>query len=291
MPRVPSTFCAGQLQEYVEQELEQNPLLERDDNSRDNEAASVNEPNTEAPDPTGGNDSDGSDRVAERSDESADLIDRQNSTEAFDDAFDSDYDNVWTNSDAEMPAPSLPSMDGGSLGLGAGGGSGHLSDDELELEARYSRPPNLREHLAAQIPLEITDATERIIAFALLDSLNGSGYVEADFGELSEQLGCSPDMVDAVLVKLQRLDPPGIFARNLTECLRLQLVDRNRFDPAMEALLDNLDLLAACEFTKLRKICGVDEEDLSDMIADLRSLDPKPAASFDMPTAEPVIPN
>ena len=117
-----------ELQEYVEQELEQNPLLERDDNSRDNEAASVNEPNTEAPDPTGGNDSDGSDRVAERSDESADLIDRQNSTEAFDDAFDSDYDNVWTNSDAEMPAPSLPSMDGGSLGLGAGGGSGHLSD-------------------------------------------------------------------------------------------------------------------------------------------------------------------
>ena len=280
-----------ELQEYVEQELEQNPLLERDDNSRDNEAASVNEPNTEAPDPTGGNDSDGSDSAAERSDDSADLIDRQNSTEAFDDAFDSDYDNVWTNSDAEMPAPSLPSMDGGSLGLGAGGGSGHLSDDELELEARYSRPPNLREHLAAQIPLEITDATERIIAFALLDSLNGSGYVEADFGELSEQLGCSPDMIDAVLVKLQRLDPPGIFARNLTECLRLQLVDRNRFDPAMEALLDNLDLLAACEFTKLRKICGVDEEDLSDMIADLRSLDPKPAASFDMPTAEPVIPD
>ena len=92
-------------------------------------------------------------------------------------------------------------------------------------------------------------------------------------------------------MKLQRLDPPGIFARNLTECLRLQLVDRNRFDPAMEALLDNLDLLAACEFTKLRKICGVDEEDLSDMIADLRSLDPKPAASFDMPTAEPVIPD
>ncbi len=279
-------LSAVELQDYVDQELEQNPLLERADPDRPadppaegskhdtSEAREAAEATTEAP----------------KSD-SADLIDRQNDAETFDAAFDSDYDNVWTNADADMPQPSLPSWDGAGSGGGSGSGGGRLGDDELELEQRYSRPPDLREHLSAQIPLEISDPTERMIAFALLDGLNESGYLEADLTELADQLGCETAILDTVLGKLQRLDPAGIFARDLVDCLRLQLIDRNRFDPAMARLLDNLDLLAACEFNKLRKLCEVDEEDFAEMVAELKSLDPKPAASFDIPAAEAIIPD
>ena len=276
-------LSAVELQDYVDQELEQNPLLERGDPDRSaetpkqetSEAREAAEAKPEAPKA-----------------DSADLIDRQNDAETFDAAFDSEYDNVWTNADADMPQPSLPSWEGAGTGAGSGsGGGGRLGDDELELEQRYSRPPDLREHLAAQIPLEVSDPTERMIAFALLDGLNESGYLEADLGEMAEQLGCELELLESVLGKVQRLDPAGIFARDLVDCLRLQLMDRNRFDPAMERLLDNLDLLAACEYNKLRKLCEVDEEDFAEMVAELKSLDPKPAASFDIPAAEAIIPD
>ncbi|MEO0392033.1 MAG: RNA polymerase factor sigma-54 [Pseudomonadota bacterium] len=288
-------LSAVELQDYVDQELEQNPLLERGDPDR---ATNQEDANNERAGNEGGEQPKAEDTKATAADdtnsfegESApDLIDRQHDSETFDAAFDSEYDNVWTNGDAEMPQPSMPSWEGASTGSGSGGGN-RMGDDELELEQRYSRPPDLREHLAAQIPLEITDATERLIANALLDTLNGSGYVEADLDELAEQLGCETDAVETVLAKLQRLDPAGIFARDLVDCLRLQLMDRNRFDPAMASLLDNLDLLAACEFNKLRKLCAVDEEDFAEMVAELKSLDPKPAASFDIPAAEAIVPD
>jgi RNA polymerase sigma-54 factor len=90
---------------------------------------------------------------------------------------------------------------------------------------------------------------------------------------------------------LQELDPPGVFARNLPECLALQLRDCNRLDPAMQALLDNLPLLAARNFAALTRLCGVDAEDLAEMVAEIKSLDPRPGFAFDPPLAQPVVPD
>jgi RNA polymerase sigma-54 factor len=90
---------------------------------------------------------------------------------------------------------------------------------------------------------------------------------------------------------MQKMDPAGVFARSLRECLALQLAEKNRLDPAIELLLDNLNLLAARQMGDLRKICGVDDEDLVEMIAEIRALNPRPASNFDNDTAEPIIPD
>uniref|UniRef100_UPI003D10C5FD RNA polymerase factor sigma-54 n=1 Tax=Roseibium sp. TaxID=1936156 RepID=UPI003D10C5FD len=96
---------------------------------------------------------------------------------------------------------------------------------------------------------------------------------------------------EGVLAVLQTFDPPGVFARNLAECLKLQLIDRNRFDPAMEALVENIELLAKRDLAALRKVCGVDDEDLMEMIAEIRALDPKPGSVFGTSLVQPVVPD
>ncbi len=97
--------------------------------------------------------------------------------------------------------------------------------------------------------------------------------------------------VEATLERLQGFDPPGVFARNLAECLALQLRDRDRLDPAMAALLDHLDLLAKRDVAALIRLCGVDAEDIADMVAEIRALDPKPGLAFDSDRGQPVVPD
>ena len=104
-------------------------------------------------------------------------------------------------------------------------------------------------------------------------------------------LGCSTERVERVLARLQQFDPAGVFARDLKECLALQLRDRNRLDPAMAALLDHLPLLAARNVPALVRVCRVDAADVADMICEIQSLDPKPGHAFDPPLAQPVVPD
>ena len=112
------------------------------------------------------------------------------------------------------------------------------------------------------------------------------------FGDtVADALNCDIARVEAVLTRLQQFDPPGLFARDLKECLALQLADRDRLDPAMAAFIDNLDLVAKRDFKALARVCGVDAEDIADMVAELKSLDPKPALAFDGEVAQPVIPD
>ncbi len=104
-------------------------------------------------------------------------------------------------------------------------------------------------------------------------------------------LGCEPARVEAVLARLQQFDPAGVFARDLPECLALQLRDRDRLDPAMRTLLDNLPLLATRNLAALMRVCQVDAEDVAEMIAEIKSLDPRPGLAFDPPLAQPVVPD
>jgi len=104
-------------------------------------------------------------------------------------------------------------------------------------------------------------------------------------------LGCGKDRVEGVLERLQQFDPAGVFARDLKECLTLQLRDRNRFDPAMQALLDHLPLLATRNVAALVRVCRVDAADVAEMISEIKSLDPRPGLAFDPPLAQPVVPD
>ena len=139
--------------------------------------------------------------------------------------------------------------------------------------------------------MELVDPIERLIGFHLIDMLDEAGYLVGSLQELADLLGCSMERVEAALAAVQRFDPSGIFARDLKECLAIQLAERNRLDPAMAVLLDHLDLVAQRDQAKIMKLCRLDAEDVADMVAELRALNPKPALAFDTSPAEAIIPD
>jgi RNA polymerase sigma-54 factor len=130
-----------------------------------------------------------------------------------------------------------------------------------------------------------------LIAAHLIALLDPSGRLAADPADLARAMGTTLERVEAVRARMQRFDPVGMFCRDLRECLAVQLAERNRLDPAMATLLDNLDLLARRELRRLMTLCGVDAEDMAEMIAEIRALDPKPGTSFDATPPPPVIPD
>ena len=130
-----------------------------------------------------------------------------------------------------------------------------------------------------------------LIASQIVDQIDQTGYLLEPLETLAERLGVPLKRCEIALELVHGFDPVGVGARNLAECLRLQLREKDRLDPAMAALVDHLDLLAKREFGQLRKVCGVDEEDLADMIAELRRLDPKPGLIFGSTPSEPVTPD
>lgn len=154
------------------------------------------------------------------------------------------------------------------------------SSEDYDFLANIATEPTLSDHITEQINVEINEPTEKIIAFYLLDSLQSNGYVEFEVGEVAKILKCSKNLIEKVLVKLQNFDPPGIFARNLKECLKSQVSEKNWTSKAFIALIDNLELLANGDLKKLTKICQVDIDALKNLIIKLKTLNPKPANGF-----------
>jgi RNA polymerase sigma-54 factor len=170
--------------------------------------------------------------------------------------------------------------------------STRVGDDDMPgLEETLRQDITLREHLVGQLNCDIEDPAERMIGLFLIDLVDDAGYLTADLEEVAATLGTELARVEAVLAHLQRFDPVGIFARNLAECLAIQLKDLGRFDPFMEKLVANLPLLAGREIGALMRICGVDAEDLSQMVSEIKALNPKPGLAFDGVPAQPVVPD
>ena len=145
--------------------------------------------------------------------------------------------------------------------------------------------------LAFVIVYKATRVVNIAIGEMLIDAIDDCGYMREDLSEMADRLGVSVERTENVLKILQTFDPSGIAARDLSECLAIQLREADRFDPAMQALIGNLPLLAKRDFVQLRKICGVDQEDLMDMLAEIRRLDPKPGRAFGSPETQPVVPD
>jgi RNA polymerase sigma-54 factor len=173
----------------------------------------------------------------------------------------------------------------------AGAGTGRREDGDYNLEAFVSVEATLADHLAEQLALAVGDPARRMIGQYLIDMVDEAGYLPGDLAPVAEKLGAPAVEVDAVLAILQGFDPPGVCARNLTECLAIQLKERDRFDPAMQALVGHLELLAKRDFAALRRICAVNEEDLTDMIAEIRQLNPKPGLAFGTTLVQPIVPD
>ncbi|TCD16315.1 RNA polymerase factor sigma-54 [Oricola cellulosilytica] len=210
------------------------------------------------------------------------------SAPAIADTFDASLENVFPDDagESERAGASGPAQ---SAAPNARLGGDFAAGPEIDLEAVAAAGRTLRDQVIEQISLTVRDPARRIIAYELADALDPNGYVEADFSEIAERLSCGAEDVAATLAEIQEFDPPGLFARDLSECLALQLRRKNRFDPAMEALLENLPLLARRDFKVLSRICGVGEGDLIDMLGEIRALDPKPGTAFQHEGAEPIV--
>ena len=264
------------LAQYVEGELERNPLLERGSDDDAPVAGAEAEPPAAAesrdePSP--------SDWTGEELETSRSSMEQGLGTE---------LENVFPDDGAPHPAEAeaaLPSYSEWS-GVGAGG-----TDNNNNLEAYVSSETTLAAHLAEQMALAIAEPVRRMIGQYLIDMVDEAGYLTGDLDGVAEKLGAPRAEVDAVLAVLQGFDPTGVCARSLTECLAIQLKERDRFDPAMQSLLAHLDLLAKRDLGALRKVCGVDDEDLADMIAEIRSLNPKPGLAFGSTTVQPIVPD
>jgi len=149
----------------------------------------------------------------------------------------------------------------------------------------------LADHLGDQLVLAIPDPARRMIGRHLIDLVDEAGYLTGDLEAIAERLGAPLAETESVLAILQTFDPPGVCARNLSECLTIQLKEQDRFDPAMQALVAHLDLVAKRDFSALRRICGVDDADLADMVAEIRRLNPKPGLAFGGGGVQPIVPD
>ncbi|MBM3520217.1 MAG: RNA polymerase factor sigma-54, partial [Alphaproteobacteria bacterium] len=152
-------------------------------------------------------------------------------------------------------------------------------------------PETLADHLSEQLNLALHDPADRLIGQHLIGMVNDAGYLSGDLDSMAQSLGAGAADIERVLAILQGFDPPGVLARDLRECLAIQLRELGRLDPAMGLLLDNLPLVAKRDYKALKAICGVDAEDLNDMLLELRKLNPKPGNAFGSEPVQPVIPD
>lgn len=251
-----------ELREFVEQELEKNPFLSQE------EGEGADAPEQEAPRQK----DDGEPREADFGG----------------DQFDSGSSESWGDDSYEVETDYLRHEQGGI----SGHSSGYDADDDTRgIEDNASQGISLREHLLEQLNLQVADPVQRMIGAYLIDMTDEAGYIKDDLSNLPDTLGAEQDEVDETLALLQRFDPAGVCARNLVECLSLQLREKNRFDPAMQKLLENLNLLAESRFDELQKRCGVDKDDLRQMIAEIKELNPKPGAGFSHEISQAVEPD
>ncbi|MGY3363417.1 RNA polymerase sigma-54 factor [Bradyrhizobium sp. GM2.4] len=170
-------------------------------------------------------------------------------------------------------------------------GGGASGDEPYNLEAFVAAERTLSDHLAEQLSVAFTAPAQRMIGQYLIDLVDEAGYLPPDLGQAAERLGASQQDVENVLAVLQKVDPPGVCARNLSECLAIQLRELDRYDPAMQALVEHLDLLAKRDIASLRKLCGVDDEDIADMIGEIRRLNPKPGMKFGTARLQTMVPD
>jgi RNA polymerase sigma-54 factor len=247
---------ALELERFIESEIEQNPLLER-----------------------------------EEADQRADDIDRAGDIAKIEQ--DEGLDGPAADLDAE-PADAFPEAFGSDAGWNIPSGSRATAASGWEdFDIGQSQAgESLAELLELRIDTAFANApADRLIAFALLAGLDEAGYLTLPLDAVSANLGAAPFHAERVLKRCQDIAPTGIFARNLAECLALQLAERNRLDPAMQTLLANLDRLASRDYAALSLLCGVGRADLDDMVAEIRALNPKPGLAFSHEPVRVVVPD
>jgi RNA polymerase sigma-54 factor len=279
---------------FVEAELERNPLLEREESDDTGGAAQGDAAEVET--------SLFADAKQEANGQAADAVDATEGDIGGD-------DGEWLNLQADdrggqpddldtEPQDVFPEGDGFGAGALKEGGWTSLGqgprldgDDAPNLEAYVAEERTLKDHLSDQLALVFADPARRLIGHHLIDMTDEAGYLQGDLAALGELLGAPLDLIEENLTVMQGFEPCGVFARDLRECLTLQLKEQDRCDPAMAALIEHLDLLAAHDLAALKRACRVSDEDLCDMIQEVKRLNPKPGLKYGSSPSQPIVPD
>jgi|TARA_R110002033_G_scaffold787_11_gene7370 RNA polymerase sigma-54 factor len=258
------TLSNLELEAFISDEVEKNPLLDTGELST--ESGEERQDDSAAQ---------GSDEILSAGpSESEAALDMEGHTDSF-------TNNSLCDSDGPLD---------GQLGLnGASSGSGAIGDS-ADFENMLAAEISLTDHLMDQAGT-VLSGTDLFVAQHIIDQIDECGYLQADLLELAYRLNVGLVDIQRILGVVQTFDPVGIGARNLAECLALQARDADRYDPAMARLIDNLDLLAKGALPQLKRICGVDDEDLMDMISELRNYDPKPGCKIGGGEVQSVVPD
>ncbi|HEX7820362.1 MAG TPA: RNA polymerase factor sigma-54 [Sphingobium sp.] len=263
-----------ELEAFVGEELEKNPLLDLGTADGGDTAATAPEiTDTPATSP----ETDGIDRLIGEGAGTADA------------PLDADYGADTFIDDGPGDAVTADRT-GPSMGDAMQGGTGGEGGEPIDFDSFASPSIGLHEHLMAQAGATFSGG-DLLLAGQIIGQIDDAGYLEASLRDIALQLGLDMEQVEAVLTRIHMFDPTGVGARTLSECLALQAREVDRYDPAMAKLLDNLELLARGALPQLRKLCGVDEEDMADMIRELRQYDPKPGLRFATDRVQAVVPD
>jgi RNA polymerase sigma-54 factor len=257
-----------ELASYVEGELERNPLLERDEREH-------------APDEH--------DHAAQAKDAEAPAnFDGEDFSKSAD--MDARHDDMH-ESDSPPPTASGASSNEKLTDWTTAGSGQRFDGDEDGFESTLTTAATLKDHLEEQLSIAALHPEDRMICVAMIDCIDEAGYLRIDLDELAERLGAPRDIVGDCVRILQGFDPIGVAARDLKECLALQLKAQDRLDPCMQTFLEHLDLVARRDIAGLCAACNCDAEDVKDMIAEIRGLTPKPGMSFGSEPVTPVVPD
>jgi RNA polymerase sigma-54 factor len=282
-------FSNLELSAYLNDELERNPLLEAHDSDQGLDADHDADPVFEAGEERSSGDADaGEPREGDWALESFSVDAASLSAELgteIGNAFDQEPSPAG-------PAEPMSALEGSGLSAtswngtaGGGGGGGEAPN----LEAYVAARPSLHDHLAGQLALACAGPRERLIGQAIIDAIDENGYLREELLDIAARLDADPAETEAILATIQGFDPSGVGARDLAECLAIQLREKDRYDPAMRMFVAHLPLLAKRDFAQLAKLCGVDAEDIADMAAELRRLDPKPGRAFGGAPIQPLV--
>ncbi|MCZ8368572.1 MAG: RNA polymerase factor sigma-54 [Porphyrobacter sp.] len=197
----------------------------------------------------------------------------------------SSVDRDWDTGDG-----AAPSMRDAEWGAAAGSGGGDF-DEMPDWEQLRAAEVTLAEHLESQVGALTSDPQTAFIARHIIGLLDEAGYLTATIDEVADDLGVVIFDAKAGLRLVQSLDPSGVGARDLAECIAIQAREADRYDPCMKALIDNLDLVARGEVERLKRLCRVDDEDFADMLRELRSYNPRPGLAFTPAESSTVVPD
>ncbi|WP_297322673.1 RNA polymerase factor sigma-54 [uncultured Bartonella sp.] len=264
-----------ELEKFIDDALENNPLLERktvdDTDEGKNIAASNNDVSDEMV----------SLNTFELS-SSQDVIDRETASNMFNGGDETNFSPTKT---VDAGFTKDRSSDFSNVSAKT------IPLDEFDIVENIAGKMSLNDYVAEQIAFEFKTQIEHDIAVYLSYELDEAGYFTGSIAKAAEDFSVGEETVLSVLKRLQQFDPPGLFATSLCECLSLQLERQNRLDPAIKVVLDNLPLLAKRDFSALAKLSSLDENEVADILLEIRNLDPKPGMAYCRTIATPVIPD